>query len=119
MKCNLLTSGPSPSSIDCKSHSKGVSCSPGCPNNLSPCQYIEDDGSCTYGYIACLQKMGCGGKAGDADCIGTSVGTLLLHRGFSLSLLISDARLSCVQKVKAVLAVCHVKGIFRGMVMSG
>lgn len=46
----------------------------GCPNSFDPCQYVEDDGTCSFGYAACLQKMGCGGRAGEADCAGTATG---------------------------------------------
>ncbi|KAH7171444.1 hypothetical protein EDB81DRAFT_877439 [Dactylonectria macrodidyma] len=46
----------------------------GCPDSFDPCQYVEDDGTCTFGYAACLQKMGCGGRSGEADCIGTATG---------------------------------------------
>ncbi|KAJ3523240.1 hypothetical protein NM208_g12526 [Fusarium decemcellulare] len=46
----------------------------GCPDPFDPCQYLEDDGTCSFGYAACMQKMGCGGKAGEADCLGTASG---------------------------------------------
>lgn len=46
----------------------------GCPNPFSPCQYTEDDGTCSFGYTACLQKMGCGNRAGEFDCGGHAAG---------------------------------------------
>ncbi|KAK5656743.1 hypothetical protein OQA88_4291 [Cercophora sp. LCS_1] len=49
-----------------------VDCKKGCPDPFSPCQYAEDDGSCSFGYAACLQKMGCDGRAGGLDCAGTA-----------------------------------------------
>jgi len=55
-------------------NNNGVDCKIGCPNSFDPCQYLEDDGTCSFGYVACLQKMGCGGRGGQADCIGTATG---------------------------------------------
>ncbi|KAK4119253.1 hypothetical protein N657DRAFT_650357 [Parathielavia appendiculata] len=46
----------------------------GCPDPFDTCQYTAEDGQCVFGYAACLQKMGCGGRAGEADCIGTATG---------------------------------------------
>jgi hypothetical protein len=46
----------------------------GCPDPFSVCQYAQEDGSCAFGYAACLQKMGCNGKSGETDCIGTALG---------------------------------------------
>lgn len=66
----------------CVAHDNKVECVRGCPDPFSVCQYTNDDGTCAYGYAACLQKMGCDGRSGGADCIGTATGTFL----FSLSL---------------------------------
>lgn len=59
----------------CISTGQEVACQvgPGCPDDFSPCQYAEDD-TCSVGYAACLQKMSCGGRSGDTDCIGTATG---------------------------------------------
>ena len=46
-----------------------------CPDPFSSCQYQDSDG-CVYGYSACLQKWGCSGAAGGADCIGIAFGKL-------------------------------------------
>ncbi|KAK4171624.1 hypothetical protein QBC36DRAFT_365703 [Triangularia setosa] len=56
----------------CVATGNSVECRRGCPKPSDPCQYAEDDGSCSYGYAACLQKMGCGGRAGELDCAGTA-----------------------------------------------
>ncbi|EPE31425.1 hypothetical protein GLAREA_12728 [Glarea lozoyensis ATCC 20868] len=44
-----------------------------CPNPFDPCQFAGDDGACTFGYSACLQKVGCGGRSGEFDCGGLAV----------------------------------------------
>ena len=47
-----------------------------CPDPFSPCQYAEDDGTCTIGYEGCIKKMGCNTcVGGEADCIGCASGT--------------------------------------------
>ncbi|OWY50642.1 hypothetical protein AALT_g11889 [Alternaria alternata] len=35
-----------------------------------------DGGICEFGYAACLQKFGCSGQSGQADCIGLATATL-------------------------------------------
>ncbi|KAK0742981.1 hypothetical protein B0T18DRAFT_447811 [Schizothecium vesticola] len=44
-----------------------------CSDPFSSCQY-QDGNECVYGYSACLQKFGCSGAAGGADCLGTALG---------------------------------------------
>ena len=34
----------------------------GCPDPSSTCQFLGADETCIFGYEACLQKMGCGGR---------------------------------------------------------
>jgi hypothetical protein len=46
---------------------------PCCPDPFSPCEYLSDEG-CDFGYSACLQKMGCSNKPGEADFIGVGIG---------------------------------------------
>jgi len=55
-----------------------VECVRGCPDPFSVCQYVNDDGTCAYGYSACLQKMGCSNKAGEFDCAGLALGRFIL-----------------------------------------
>ncbi|KAK3357836.1 hypothetical protein B0T25DRAFT_604912 [Lasiosphaeria hispida] len=69
---------------DCAQKDNKVACWPGCPDPFSPCQYANEEGGCDYGYAACLQKMGCDGRAGGADCIGTATVFLSLSKGFVL-----------------------------------
>ncbi|KAL2059825.1 hypothetical protein VTL71DRAFT_9980 [Oculimacula yallundae] len=45
-----------------------------CPDPFDVCTYTNTDGECETGYGACLQKMGCDGRSGDADCIGIAIG---------------------------------------------
>ncbi|KAK3395322.1 hypothetical protein B0H63DRAFT_534079 [Podospora didyma] len=58
----------------CHVTSNSVECKRGCPDPFDVCSYAETDGSCSHGYSACLQKMGCDGRSGGADCIGTATG---------------------------------------------
>ena len=51
-----------------------------CPNPFSPCQYAEDDGSCSFGEVACMQKIGCGNRAEQLDCLGAWAGTHRLNQ---------------------------------------
>jgi len=46
-----------------------------CEDPTSPCTHYDDEKGCQRGYAACLERMGCGGKAQDLDCVGTSLGT--------------------------------------------
>jgi hypothetical protein len=70
-------------SLDCSNNNNRVECKRGCPDPFSPCQYAETDGSCSKGYSACLQKMGCDGRSGGADCIGTATGRFPCFRVFA------------------------------------
>jgi hypothetical protein len=60
----------------CVARNNKVECVRGCPDPFSVCQYVNDNGTCDYGYSACLQTMGCSNRAGEADCLGLAAGTL-------------------------------------------
>jgi hypothetical protein len=51
-----------------------LDCIQGCPDPFDSCQYAGDGGICEFGYAACLQKFGCSGQSGQADCIGLATG---------------------------------------------
>ncbi|KAK4031957.1 hypothetical protein C8A01DRAFT_41603 [Parachaetomium inaequale] len=52
----------------CVNRSNKVECVPGCAT-YEVCNISMEDGSCEWGPAACLEKMGCGGRAGEADCL--------------------------------------------------
>lgn len=58
----------------------------GCPDPSSTCQFLGADETCIFGYEACLQKMGCGGRAQEVDCIGNSSGMFSSRQTFCSSL---------------------------------
>ena len=55
----------------CANRNNRVDCVPGC-ERYDLCNLSQEDGSCKWGPAACMEKMGCGGRAGDADCLNIS-----------------------------------------------
>ena len=55
----------------CANRNNRVDCVPGC-ERYDVCNLSQEDGSFKWGPAACMEKMGCGGRAGDADCLNIS-----------------------------------------------